>query len=247
MESPLIRKLRQFIPLTAGEKAALGRIGGHVQAARPRDVLLDQGRSTGVAVLLHSGWAIRHRTLRDGRRQIIDFVLPGDLCDPSSYFQRHADCAVSAITDGTYSLVRAWEILDLIAASPRLGAFFWWLEAQEGQYLRAHLVAVGRLTAYERIAYLVWELWTRLRAVGLVEQNTFTLPANQALIADATGLSHVHVSRTLSRMAREKLLRRLDRRYQILDPARFRQIAQVEDVTASRRLPDAIAARLKRY
>jgi uncharacterized protein YpiB (UPF0302 family) len=93
----------------------------------------------------------------------------------------------------------------------------------------------------------VWELWTRLRAVGLVEQNSFVLPASQALIADATGLSHVHVSRTLSRMEREKLLRRLDRRYQILDPARFRQIAQVEDITASRRLPDAVAARLKRY
>ena len=247
MESPLSRKLRQFIPLTPGETAALGRIGGHVQTARPHDVLLDQGRGTGVAVLLHSGWAIRHRTLRDGRRQIIDFVLPGDLCDPSSFFQRHADCAVSAITDGTYSLVPAWEILDLIAASPRLGAFFWWLEAQEEQYLRAHLVAVGRLTAYERIAYLVWELWSRLRAVGLVEQNTFSVPANQALIADATGLSHVHVSRTLSRMAREKLLRRLDHRYQILNPARFRQIAQVEDFTASRRLPDSVAARLKRY
>lgn len=247
MESPLIRKLRQFIPLTPGEKAALGRIGGHALPARAHDVLLDQGRGTGIAVLLHSGWAIRHRTLRDGRRQIIDFVLPGDLCDPSSFFQRHADCAVSAITDGSYTLVRAWEILDLIAASPRLGAFFWWLESQEGQYLRSHLVAVGRLTAYERIAYLVWELWTRLRAVGLVEQNSFTLPANQALIADATGLSHVHVSRTLSRMQREKLLRRLDRRYQILDPPRFRQIAQVEDFTASRRLPDAVAARLKRY
>jgi len=235
------------MPLTPSEKAVLGRVGGHLQPARPRDVLLDQGRSTGVAVLLHSGWAIRHRTLRDGRRQVIDFVLPGDLCDPSSFFQRHTDCAVSAITDGSYSLVRASEILDLIAVSPRLGAFFWWLESQEEQYLRAHLVAVGRLTAYERIAYLVWELWTRLRAVGLAQENTFWLPANQAMIADATGLSHVHVSRTLSRMAREKLLRRLDHQYRILDPARFRQIAQVEDVIASRRLPDAVAARLRRY
>lgn len=247
MDPPLIRKLRQFVPLTQGEKAALGRICGHAQPAKPRDVLLDQGRDTGVAVLLHSGWAIRHRTLRDGRRQIIDFVLPGDLCDPSGYFQRHADCSVSAITEGTYSLVRAREILDLIATSPRLGAFFWWLEAQEEHYLRAHLVAVGRLTAYERIAYLVWELWARLRAVGLAEENTFSLPANQALIADATGLSHVHVSRTLGRMEREKLLRRVERRVQILDPARFRQIAQVEEFTASRRLPDAVAARLKRY
>lgn len=247
MESPLIRKLRQFIPLTAAEKAALAGIGGRPRPAKARDILLDQGRGTGVAVLLHSGWAIRHRTLRDGRRQIVDFVLPGDLCDPSMYFQRHTDCAVSAITAGTYSLVRAWEILDLLAASPRLGAFFWWLEAQEEQYLRAHLVAVGRLTAYERIAYLVWELWSRLRAVGLAEAQAFSLPATQGLIADATGLSHVHVSRTLGRMEREGLLRRLEHRYQILDPARFRQIAQVDEFTSSRRLPDAVAARLKRY
>ena len=247
IETPLIRKLHQFIPLRRDEIAALGRLGGAAHRARPLDVLLDQGRSSGVAVLLHSGWAIRHRTLRDGRRQIIDFVLPGDLCDPSGYFQRQSDYAVSAVTDAVYTLVRAEEILDLIASSPRLGAFFWWLEAQEEQYLRAHLVAVGRLSAYERIAYLVWELWTRLRAVGLAEQQSFALPATLELIADATGLSHVHVSRTLSRMEREGMLRRVDRRYDILDPARFRQIAQVEEQSGSRRLPDAVAERLGRY
>src|SRR5690606_15377086 len=112
--------------------------------------------------------------------------------------------------------------------SPRLGAVLWWLEAQEELLLRAHLVAVGRLTAVERVAYLIWELWNRLRQVGLVAGDSFEFPATQEMLADATGLSHVHVSRMLNRLEREGIIRREDHRYRLLDVAALMRMAQVD-------------------
>lgn len=246
-ELPLIRKLRQCTELTADEITDLRALGAVIRQGSAREDLVSQGHATGPAVLLHQGWAIRHRTLRDGRRQIIDFVVPGDLCDPSGFVTRRSDFAITAISPVLYSFVQSADVLNLLSRSPRLGALMWWLEAQEEFFIRAHLVAVGRLTAYERVAYLIWELWARLATVGLVTDHAFDLPANQDMIADATGLSHVHVSRTLSRMEREGLIRRTDRRYRILDPARLQVIAQVDEDLQVGRLPRQIQDLLNRF
>jgi CRP-like cAMP-binding protein len=225
---PLVRRLRAIAELGPAEVAALRSLGEPVRLAPARTTLLAQGERAGTAVLLQEGWAIRHRTLADGRRQVLDFVVPGDLCDPSSFVLPRRDYAITAITRVAYALVQPEDVLKLLAGSSRLGALLWWLEAQEEYFARAHLVAVGRLTAYERIAYLIWELWMRLRAVGLATEQSFELPATQDLIADATGLSHVHVSRTLGRMGREGLIQRTDHRYRILQPSRLMALAQVD-------------------
>lgn len=243
-DPPLVRKLRQFVTLTPGETAALAALGQPLRTARARTTLLPQGQTSGTAVLLHDGWAIRHRTLVDGRRQIIDFVVPGDLCDPSSFMLPHRDFAITAVTSVRFALVEPADVLALLRDSTRLGALLWWLEAQEEYILRAHLVAVGRMNALERIAYLIWELWSRLSAVGLAKDNSFILPATQDLLADATGLSHVHVSRTLGQMARDGLIQRQDHHYRLLDLQRLMRLAQVDRTARRPQLPATVREHL---
>ncbi len=244
-ESALVLKLRQFVELSSEEAAILGALGTPRRRLPPGETLVEQGAGPVAAVLLHDGWAIRHRTLRDGRRQIIDFLLPGDLCDPSSFVTTRADFSVTAISPVTCASVEAQEVLALLTRSPRLGAMLWWLESQEEFVMRAHLVAVGRLSAYERVAYLIWELWTRLRAVHRAHDHSFEMQATQDMIADATGLSQVHVSRTLNRLERAGVIQRAERQYRILEPAQLMALAQVDEQRVSSRLPERIARLLE--
>ncbi|MCL4720449.1 MAG: Crp/Fnr family transcriptional regulator, partial [Gammaproteobacteria bacterium] len=191
------------------------------------------------------GWAFRHRTLPDGRRQVLDFVLPGDLCDPTVFVTPRANFSLQALTGLRYARVPETDLLELLQSHPRIGAAFWWSEAHEEAITRAHLTAVGRLTAYERVAYLLWELWIRLSLVDLADGPGFVLPATQELIADAAGLSTVHVSRMLGRLTREGLISRQHQNWRILDVKRLQRIVQVTDGLHLTPLPPWIQRRLR--
>jgi CRP-like cAMP-binding protein len=246
MLPPLVLKLGRIVDLTAGDVTALARLGDSPRRCAAGHTLVEAGRRISAAVLVHAGWAFRHRTLRDGRRQVMDFVLPGDICDPTVFVTPRADFSMQTLTDLSYSLIKAEDVLELVNHSPRIGAALWWAEAHEEAITRAHLVAVGRLSAYERVAYLLWELWTRLRMVNLAAGDGFELPATQELIADAAGLSFVHVSRTLRRLQQEGLIRRSHKTWRILDVTRLRELSQIAGALHLSPLPKAIQQRLKK-
>jgi CRP-like cAMP-binding protein len=246
MQPPLVLKLARIVDLDAADVAALAALGGAPRQCAAGHSLVEAGKRVGAAVLVHRGWAFRHRTLSDGRRQVMDFVLPGDICDPSVFVTPRADFSLQALTDLTYSLVAAEDVMDLLSRSARLGAALWWAEAHEEAITRAHLVAIGRLSAYERVAYLLWELWTRLRVVNLADGDGFEMPASQELIADAAGLSYVHVSRTLRRLDREGLVRRTQRTWRILDVDRIRRVTQITDALHLTPVSRCIQQRLSR-
>jgi len=246
LRSPLVLKLRTMVELTPGDVAALDALGSVRHHCAGGQTLFEADKRRTAAVLVHEGWAFRHRTLSDGRRQVIDFDLPGDLCDPTVFVTSRAGFSMQALTALSYSLVRAEEVLDLMTRSPRLGAAFWWADAHQEAITRAHLVAVGRMSAYERVAYLLWELWTRLRMIGLADGAGFEFPAGQDVIADAAGLSYVHLSRTLRRLDREGLLRRAGRNWRILDAGRLRELVQITDGLQLNPLARRIQERLSR-
>ncbi len=246
MAPPLVLKLARIVDLSAADVAALSALGsGQPRHCPAGTSLIDAGKRMGAAVLVHEGWALRHRTLSDGRRQVMDFVLPGDICDPTVFVTPRADFSMQALTSLSYSLIQAEDVLELVTRSPRIGAALWWAEAHEEAITRAHLVAIGRLTAHERIAYLLWELWTRLRVVHLADSEGFDMPASQEVIADAAGLSYVHVNRTLRRLERESIIRRSRRTWRILDAPRLQRIAQITDGLHLTPLARRIQQRLK--
>lgn len=206
MPHSLLLKLKHFLDLSPEEQRHLEhacRIQSRHDAGT--QLVRSDGPLDG-AMLLLEGWAMRSRSLPDGRRQVLNFILPGDFCDPTAFVERTASYTIVSMTPVRVAHIPPAQILDLVTRSPRLGAAFWWHEAYESTMLRSHLVAVGRMTAYERIAYLLRELGSRMGMVGLGQDHKFRFPGTQTDLADALGLSNVHVSRTLRRLSSEGIL-----------------------------------------
>lgn len=209
-ERPLLRnavqqRLAALAPLSASELDAAGEaLRGPVREIPPRTELHPEGSCTPPVALL-GGWACRIRVLTDGRRQIISFLLPGDIigrprpCLP-------APCAVLALTR-----VQVVDATGLFAAGEdpahaALGRALTAAGMLDEILLRDQIVRLGRQTAYERLASLLLELQERLSIAGLAQGQRFGLPLTQEVMSDALGLSVVHVNRTVQQMRREGLI-----------------------------------------
>lgn len=223
---PLLRRLRKFVDPGPDDLAALALLTRDRRQADAGTCLLREGDSGRAALLLCAGWAMRERSLPDGRRQIMEFLLPGDMCDPGSFVTRRADSSVLAITAVQYVRVAPDLLMDALRRAPGLGLCLWWMAAQHAALMRSHLLAVGRLDARERVAGLVWELARRLDLIADGPPRVYRMPLSQDLIADATGLSVVHVSRTLCGLEREGVLHRHGGSWQILSRRRLRALAK---------------------
>ncbi|MEW5965240.1 MAG: Crp/Fnr family transcriptional regulator [Pseudomonadota bacterium] len=197
------RKLSVFHDLPA-ELIASVQSMQHRQGGLPQGVdVVHAGEPYDGVYILNQGWAVRYRILSDGNRQIANFILPGDfMCLNACIFPR-ADFTITTLTPIRYSQFRTEEIVRLTEMHPLMCAAIFWCNAREESILVEHLASIGRRSAYSRVAHLVLELWRRLKLIGLVEdgngrlESTFELPLTQQLIADALGLSSIHVNRTL--------------------------------------------------
>jgi CRP-like cAMP-binding protein len=219
------RRLLSITHLSAEETVGLRALAGKRHQAVAGEIIIEQCQPLTGMALIEDGWAIRYRDLENGRRQIMDFLLPGDLCNPCVLIAEQCDFAIAAITPLSYSVISQAQLLELVQHSPRIALLLWWEEAAEADRLRSHLAAVGRMSAYERIAQLLIELWSRLKAIHLAADYSFACPLTQEMIADATGLSTIHVNRVLRRMEREKLIKREGKAWTFIDPGRLQHIA----------------------
>ena len=233
--SSIERRIARFQPLSRPESAALQALGRRVDEAKRGECLLGPEGPPNQTVLMHSGWAMLYRDLADGRRQIMQFCLSGDLVDPCNLLLAKRDFSIAAVTNVSYSLISFSELAATIERHPSLALGLLWGEAREIYLLRSHLLSVGRLTAKERLASLFLELWERLTVVGQVGGAHFQMPANQEMLADATGLSAVHVSRTLNAMQAEGLIERHGHGYLLINYALLREL--VPDMLIPDKLP----------
>lgn len=220
----LERRIGRFQALSPAESTALRSLGLRVSAAPRGQLMLGPDSPQNQTALIHMGWAMLYRDIADGRRQIMQFCLPGDLVDPCNLLLAERDFSIAAVTQVTYSLVSFADLTEVIEKHPRLALPLLWSEGREIYMLRCHLLSVGRLTAKERLAALFLELSERLTAIGQADNQHFQMHASQEMLADATGLSSVHVSRTLHAMQDEGLIKRQGHGYLILDYVRLRQL-----------------------
>ncbi len=174
---------------------------------------------------LYSGWAFRYKTLSDGRRQILNFLLPGDfigLQDEFAEGQTHGVEAATGVTLCAFSRERLW---DLFHSQPRIGYDITWLAARQEKMVDDNLVTAGRRNATERVAMLLMHLYRRAQRVGLERDGWVEFPFNQQHIADALGLSLVHTNKTLRKL-QQLGLHKLDGGWlRILDPLALETLA----------------------
>lgn len=175
------------------------------------------------------GWAVRYRLLCDGRRQIVNFMLPGDLFDLQVLGDLEADHSVATLTQATFLCVGATGFLQALREAGDLASAFWWAAVQEESMLREHIVRVGQLSARERIGHLFLELRRRLSAARGGAVNDVGLPLTRTDLADMLGLTPVHISRTLSAMKRDGLIEENHRTIAITDRARLARLSQFDD------------------
>jgi CRP-like cAMP-binding protein len=215
---PLLRKLGRYARLSAAERQAITSLLRR-ETVFPADTdLVRQGQMLTKAAIIREGWAIRYRTLRDGRRQIMNFLLPGDMFDLCAFLLTASDHSIATLTPCKVSFVPVSSVTDLFRRWPRVGAALWKSALQEEAMLRERILSLGRRSARERAAHLLYELWVRLGIVGLRNGGDFDLPLTQVDLADALGLTSVHVSRTLRYLRQQGLIALSNRHVTILRP-----------------------------
>jgi CRP-like cAMP-binding protein len=185
---------------------------------------------------LYSGWAFRYKTLSDGRRQILNFLLPGDLVGLQQEFGEVSMHGIDALTDCSLCVFPNDSLWALFREHPRLGYDITWLSAHEEGHVDDNLLTTGRRNATERVAMLLMHLYRRLERIGLVEDGTVAFPLNQQHIADALGLSLVHTNKTLRRLSVLGLHELKNGRLRLLNTRALARIAEYYD-TPPRLMP----------
>lgn len=200
---PIVRRLRSLTNLADGELELVRGLGEHRERHGPGDQLIGEGPAPGRPRFVVSGWACRQRLMSDGRRQIFTLVLPGD---SFGFGARPALSAVVALT--AMETVDATQVQDAVrrGSAPGLARAILATEILEDALLLDQAVRLGRLTALERVAHFLLELQQRLEIVALGDRQRFPLPLTQEILADALGLSIVHVNRTLQQLRRAGLI-----------------------------------------
>jgi CRP-like cAMP-binding protein len=205
--NPLTRRLEEFLPLTQADRDALSRLTTLcTHTIQPRRDLLRQGDAPHSLYVILDGWACHYRTLEDGRRQIVDFAVPGDLCDLNLFILDEMDHSVGAITRLKVAEIGREVFLHLVTTSPNITTALWWQELVSKSIQREWVVNVAQRTAQERIAHLFCEMFLRLESVGLTDGFTCDFPPTQTDIAEATGLTPVHVNRSIQELRRQELI-----------------------------------------
>lgn len=216
--NPLAVKLGRFIRLDPKEMGAIDDMISRRRFVEADVELVAQGARLKHAAFLVEGWGIRYRMLRDGRRQILNFLLPGDMFDLCAFLLSKSDHAIATITPATVAQVDPRQFADLFQTYPRLAAAMWKSGLQEEAMLRERLVSLGRRTAEERIAHLLYELWVRFHLSRPDIGRSFDAPITQVELADAVGLTPIHVNRTLQRLRAKGLIERTRRTITIMKP-----------------------------
>jgi CRP-like cAMP-binding protein len=198
---PVVRRLSALRPISEATAASLDKALRErvLRMDAGQDLIVEGDRPDRVRIIL-SGWLARYKTLEDGRRQIVNFILPGDTCDAFAYLLPRQDHSICSLTMVIYSEIERDRFEALIAGDPMLAQALWCEQLVNSAIQREWAVNIGRRMALERVAHLLCEIVERLRTVGLLNGDSCGFPVTQMDLADATGLSVVHLNRTLQEL-----------------------------------------------
>ena len=203
---PLFHKLENCLKLNDGRRALLSGLVSKPQSVQRDTVIVEQGLPYSRAGILTAGWAVSYKVLSDGRRQVVDLLLPGTFVGLQGLVFHEADHSLASITDSTIYWFEYEGMLELTRRDPLLGMAVIWDRTGEESVLMERLASLGQRSARERMAHILVELWQRLHLRGLGDMTRLPFPVNQSLLADLLGITNVHVNRTLTAMKKDGLV-----------------------------------------
>jgi len=216
-ENALVRKLSNFIKLSAGEVKCLTELQSARESVDGSTDLVHEGQTGHGAYILQSGWAYCYKLLPDGGRQVITFSLPGDFMGLRSILLRTSDHAFATFSDSVVSTISVKRLIAVFTEFPRVGAAILWAVSRDEAMVVEHLVGIGRRSAIERVAHFFLELGHRLQLVGMASETKFECALNQYLMADALGLTAIHVNRILQQLREQGMITLKEGRVEITD------------------------------
>ena len=209
---PMLRRLRYWVSLDSADEAALLALPHQVRQVERHGYLVREHDRTSQTCLLLTGFAMRHKIVGDGARQIVSIHMAGDLVDLQNSMLRVADHSVQMLTQCRAAAIPKDAILALAAERPRVAQALWHDTLIDASVSREWIANVGRRDARTRIAHLLCEFALRLKVAGLGEDSDYELPMTQEQLGDCTGLTSVHVNRTVRGLEVEGLITRRNSR-----------------------------------
>jgi len=229
LDSPLLKKLMQFSDFSSDDKSLINALTSDRQrlyGAR-EDIVREGEHSADIHVVL-TGLACRYKHLEDGSRQIMAFLVPGDPCDSEIFILDKMDHSIGTLSPSIVAAVSGARMKQLLLNRGSIALAFWWNTLQDEGVLRERIIDEGRRDAYGRIGFLIYEIFLRSRAFGVIDGQTFDFPVTQVDLADATGLTPVHVNRMLRQFREENLIAIDGKTWTVLDPQGLRKAVGYE-------------------
>lgn len=224
----LVRKLRVRDKVTEEEANILRRAVHHVEEIPAGRTLVVPDQALDLSMLIVSGHAARYKDLPNGQRQITDIHVAGDFTDLHGFVLKRLEHHIGSLTPLRMAFVPHAALTRISEEQPHLLRMLWLSTLIDSAIQRERLLSIGRRTAVARIAHLMCELYVRLDLVGEVDGTSFAFPATQLDIADATGLTSVHVNRMLRQLRDEGMMTFRNGRVEIHDLKRLEKVAEFD-------------------
>jgi CRP-like cAMP-binding protein len=224
--APMLEKLLLRLPLDGGDRAEILALPYSVRTLRVHDYIVREDDRPTNSCLLLSGFAIRHKVAGNGGRQIFSIHMRGDVVDLHNSMLRRADHNIQSLTGVEVAMIPVAAIRRIAIERPQVGQAMWHDTLVDAAIFREWTLSVGRRDARARAAHLLCEFSIRLSVAGLGAEHDFVLPMTQEQLADALGLTSVHVNRMLKGLAKEGLIERTKRSVRIVH---FDQLARIGD------------------
>lgn len=212
-----LRKLEVFRKFTAEELAFVSSFKSGELVLEAGSTIFSEGTNSPYLYTVLSGWAFKYKTLEDGRRQVLNFALPGDFIGLQASIFDSITHSIEAMTDVVLCVFPREKLWTLYRKHAGLAFDVTWLGAREESILGDYLLTVGQRRAGERIAFVLLQLFQRARQLGLARNNVISLPMTQEHLADTIGFSLVHTNKSLKHLRRMGCFKWVGSTFELID------------------------------
>ncbi|MEG3089602.1 Crp/Fnr family transcriptional regulator [Sphingomonas sp. PB4P5] len=239
MANPFVKKLSGLAELTAADASALEKATSRTRRYTARKDLIREGDEPGPMFVILEGWACRYKVLPNGARQIMAFLMPGDACDLHIKLLAEMDHSIQTISAALVATVTKAEMQAMMLEHPNIASAMYSAQLVDEGIMRAWIVSMGRRSSIERVAHLMCELYLRAHGIGLVVHQEFSFPLSQTVLADALGMTAVHINRVLKELRLSGAIALTRGSLIIRNPVLLIQIAGFDENYLHRRLRQA--------